>query len=223
MTTDIVKKSNTHVVMVVDASGSMRPYTDDTIGGFNSVIDDLMADTEQEYRITAILFSGPEFYHVHAINAAPDDKVKLNRYSYRTMSNTALLDATGRTITEFQRRIKLDKNDKVVVYSITDGEENASKEYSFEIIRRMIDDLEATGQWQFNYLSQGVDGWKNAKRSGYKPSSYVGTQTVTGQTVSSTYSTVSRHTRSYSRGDNETVVDRAKEEFSPEDLRENKS
>lgn len=169
----------THVLMLIDASGSMQRHRDDTIGSFNAYLDTLAADGGK-YAITVALFSSREFYHVHARSlAAGNPKLRLDDDSYRTMGMTALYDATGRTITEFiDSHEELAPEDRVVMVTLTDGAENNSVVWSHTTVKPLIKGLEAGGQWDFLYLAQGFDGWSNALNMGYQANSYVGTVSV---------------------------------------------
>lgn len=209
----------THVLMIVDASGSMTPYIDDTIGGYNRIIDDLIADKEKDYRVTTVLFSNNERYKVLFSNKIPNEFVKLTTDDYRTAGTTALLDATGRAVTDFRDSVELGVEDLVLVYTTTDGHENASSEWTTEGIKDMIRSLESTGRWKFSFLSQGVENWDNSARMmGYSRDSYVGTRHVGGQSTQASYNTVSENIRKRSRGEQSSFEDDAKRSFAPDEL-----
>lgn len=197
----------THVLCIIDESGSMDPHRTDTIGGFNSFIDDLAADTEQQYEVTVVLFSSRQRYRVHAKALPPGDpKLRLDVGSYRPGGFTALLDATGRAINDHVAHIGSivaagqPRPDQVICLSITDGEENHSVEYTFPIIKSLIEVLRQSGIWDFRYLAQGLDGWRQAGAMGYTAADYVGTQVVTSESSLATYNTVSDVTRARARG-----------------------
>lgn len=169
----------THVLMLIDASGSMAPHRNDTIGSFDTFLGSLIGDGDN-YSITVALFSSREFYHVHARGLeAGNNNLRLDTDSYRTMGMTALYDATGRTITEFiDSHQELDPEDRVIMVTVTDGAENHSGTWRKETLKPLIQQLETGGQWQFMYLAQGLDGWDDARDMGYQANSYVGTVSV---------------------------------------------
>lgn len=211
-----------HTLMIVDASGSMTPFRQDTIGGFNGYIDELAKDTANKYTVTAVLFANPTFFRVHAagieVHGGLIGAAKLDEVSYTPMGMTALLDATGKAITEFEQVVQLAEGDKVVVVSITDGEENASREYSFEAIASLIEDRKAKG-WEFVFLAQGFDGWQQASRMGYAARDYGGTRTMHTNSVTGTYRAAAATTRGMASGMSVPVADWMGQEVGADEVR----
>lgn len=184
----------THVIAIIDASGSMAPYRKDTVGGFNGYIDTLIADSSNEYSISTVLFSSRNYFHQHCL-AVPltDDKARLEFADYDTRCTTALFDATAKAINSFvETHPELGAGEQVLVVSVTDGEENDSIDFTADAVKSMIKILESTGKWKFIYLSVGLDGWKQAASMGYNANSYVGTQALRGETVSAAYTTAGK-------------------------------
>lgn len=192
----------THVIMILDASSSMIPYRSETIVGYNSYIADLEKDEHNEYTVTTVTFSSHNYFHIHASKLKPGDpNLIISAADYTPRGNTALLDATGRVVTEFkQTHGGLGENDKVIVVTTTDGEENDSREFSYRTIKALMDALRDTGKWEFVFLAQGFDGWTQASRMGYRDTGYVGTQVVSRGTVEGGYRAASTVTGDFSRG-----------------------
>lgn len=195
-------KPRTHVLFIIDASGSMAPYRDDTIGAFDGFLNTLTADSGIDYLITVALFSSREFYKLHAHELAPNDpKLRLDADSYQTRGLTALLDATGHTLTTFiDTHNKLGDHETVQVVSITDGAENNSINWTHESVASLINALRRGGKFQFTYLAQGFDGWRQASRSGYRADDYVGTRSIDTESTTGLYNTAGEVIKTRSRG-----------------------
>lgn len=126
------------LVLVLDKSGSMYGLESDTIGGYNAMIakeKDLDVDT----KVTTVLFNNKVDILTDRsnINSLSDMTTK----DYRVGGSTALLDAVGNTIAKISDTPGIsDKDHKVIFVIITDGQENASTEYSKATIQKMISD-----------------------------------------------------------------------------------
>lgn len=190
------KPATTHVLMIVDMSGSMEPLADDVRGGFNTYVTDL-AKEAGNYRLTACLFD-TEFIPL-CTDAALADVPRLTTRNYVPRAGTALRDAVGKTVHEFDLRVTLADGDRVLVVIQTDGEENSSREYTWEAIRTLIKDREATGVWSFIYLGAGMDTWAQASQMGVQPGSYVHTSASRVGTRS-TYGGLTRGTAAFAAG-----------------------
>jgi len=186
----------THVLMIVDMSGSMGDLAADVRVGFNTYVTDL-ADQPGTYRLTATLFD--QRYMPLCADAELSAVPKLTPANYSPAGMTALLDAVGRTVGDFETRVQLGGTDRVLVVIQTDGHENASTEWTWEAIQRLIKDREATGRWSFVYLGAGADTWSQASRMGVDRNSYVNTS-ATSRGTRSTYDGLTRGTVSFAAG-----------------------
>ena len=195
----------THVIMLIDKSGSMYPFEDDVRGGFNSYLDDLGKDTEVDYSVTVALFD--DKYELLCNSKSPNEAPRLTKDNYQVSNSTALLDAVGKSITDFEKLGKLteDSTDRVLLVINTDGRENSSHEFDNTTIRQMIADREAvvdglpTGKWSVLYLGQHAEAWAEADNLGIRRGSTVSVGRTGGQTMSS-YSSLSSGTGKFSRG-----------------------
>lgn len=133
--------------LIIDRSGSMTGRESDVIGGVNRFIDDQKKEPGEAY-LTLVQFDHEyeQVYHGMPIPYAP----AFNKYAPR--GSTALLDAVGRTIAGLEQTAKATNADKVIVCIITDGQENASREFSRDQIRELITAKERGGKWAFIYL-----------------------------------------------------------------------
>lgn len=190
-------KPTTHVLPIVDMSGSMGHLADDVRGGFNTYVEELRADTEKNYRLSVTLFD-TEFIPL-CVGAELCDVPELTAANYRPRGMTALLDAVGKTITEFESATTLGDDDRVLVVVQTDGQENRSREYTAAAVAALIKEREATGKWSFVFLGAGPDTWRQADAMGFAHGSTVSLD-ASSQATRGSYSGLGDATRSYSRG-----------------------
>lgn len=147
------------IIFIMDRSGSMTGFSEDTIGGFNSFIEKEKEKDINTY-VTTILFDNDYeiLYERKEINKVE----KLTEKEYWPRGSTALLDAIGKTITSFERKI----DGKALVVIMTDGYENASVEFSKKQIKEMIDKHD----WEFIYLGAEIDSYSEASQFGFSKS-----------------------------------------------------
>jgi uncharacterized protein with von Willebrand factor type A (vWA) domain len=146
------------ILMVVDRSGSMQSIAQDAIGGYNRFLAE-QKSIPGEANLTLILFD-------HEYSIAYSGKLafaaELNSQNYVPRGATALNDAIGRALGE----LSIKRPEKAIVCVLTDGQENASKEWKSELIRKRIAEAEAAG-WQFHYLSAAPSGFADANTLGF--------------------------------------------------------
>lgn len=162
-----MKKNFTELVFILDKSGSMSGLENDTIGGFNSMLEKQKA-VDGECRITTVLFDNSytllhDRIDIHAVSL-------MTNTEYFVGGSTALLDAIGLTINKLvsvQRNTAEDyRADKVMFVIITDGEENSSREYSADKVRSMIEHEKEKYGWEFIFLGANIDAVQTAQRFG---------------------------------------------------------
>ena len=153
----------TEIIAILDRSGSMQSIITDAIGGFNAFIDE-QRKVAGEARMSVVLFD-TEYemvYQARPIADAPH----LTRDTYVPRGSTALLDAIGRAMNEQGKRIAEEKwADNVIVCILTDGQENASREFKTDTIKPMIEHAEKNG-WAFVYLGANQDAFAVASAYG---------------------------------------------------------
>ena len=162
-----MKNDVTELVFILDSSGSMESLTDDTIGGFNSVLKE-QSEKEGKVLVTTILFSnGSRMIH----DRLPIKEVPaMTRNDYRASGCTALMDAIGdaiRHIVDIHRYARPEDVPGETLFVITtDGMENASHRYSSEQVRRMVKHEEEKYGWEFIFLAANIDAAETAERIG---------------------------------------------------------
>ena len=162
-----MKKNLTELVFILDKSGSMSGLEKDTIGGFNSMLDQ-QSKVDGECVITTVLFDNRyELLHdrIDIRSVQP-----ITGKEYFVGGSTALLDAIGRTIHKIDTAQKNTTEDyraeKVMFVIITDGEENASRHFSSAQIRQMIQHQKERYGWEFIFLGANIDAVETAGRFG---------------------------------------------------------
>jgi len=159
-------KNLTEVVFILDRSGSMSGMEDDTIGGFNSMIDK-QKNSEGEALVSTILFD----YETEVLHdRVPLSEIKpITEKDYWVRGSTALLDAIGKSIKHIKNIHKYareeDRPDKTLFCITTDGMENASIIYSYQQIRKMVEAQKEKG-WEFLFLGANIDAIETASNIG---------------------------------------------------------
>ena len=161
----IRKNKVTEIVFILDRSGSMGGLESDTIGGFNSFIEK-QCQMEGETIVTTVLFD--DRYEI-LWNGVDGEKAKLTEKEYYVRGTTALFDAVGKTILDVRRRLKTAKKkeepEKVIMVITTDGMENASREFSMEKVRKLVEQQTKEG-WEFLFLGASLDSAREARDMG---------------------------------------------------------
>lgn len=162
-----MKSGLTEIVCILDKSGSMNSLRSDTIGGFNSFIDQQKKLPGDAY-VTLALFNGSyEIAHDHIKLV---DLPELDESTYIPDGYTALFDAVGRTITNIGERLSAtdesERPEKVIVTIITDGHENASSDYTKTRIKEMIEHQTSVYSWEFLFLGANIDAATEAESIG---------------------------------------------------------
>jgi hypothetical protein len=160
---------NTHIYVLLDRSGSMEAIRDDVIGGFNAFLAEQQADGD-DARLTLVQFDTQDPAEVVAADVPIRAVRPLTAATFVPRGGTPLLDATGRLIARADARAAVTslahEPEHIVFLTITDGEENSSREFSRSTILRMVREREARG-WTFAFLSAGLDAYAEAGGLGY--------------------------------------------------------
>jgi uncharacterized protein YegL len=147
------------IVLIVDKSGSMSSTQSDVIGGFNTFIEKQKAEPGRAF-VTLTLFDSEVTRRYTRLPIA--EIVPLDRANYVPGGNTALFDAVGATLVSLE---KAATSGKVVVVIMTDGAENASREYTLAALRAKIEQKQEDG-WAFVFLGAGLDAFAQSAMLG---------------------------------------------------------
>ena len=161
-----------HLYVLLDRSGSMASMADDVIGGFNHLLAEQQADGN-DARMTLVQFDGGDPQEVIADAVPIAEMTPLDAATFVPRGNTPLLDATGILLGRAAARVTQRAADglpaeELVVVSITDGHENASREFTLTAVRQLIDAHTAAG-WTFVFLGAALDVYGEAGGLGYDP------------------------------------------------------
>ena len=162
-----MRKDLTELVFILDRSGSMRGLEADTIGGFNSLVEK-QKNEEGEAFISVVLFDDVSevlYDRIPVGNIEP-----MNSSQYYVRGCTALLDAVGGAIHHIGNVHKYareeDRPAKTLFVITTDGMENASRMYSYEKVKQMIEKQKEKYGWEFLFLGANIDAVRTAGRFG---------------------------------------------------------
>lgn len=162
-----MKENLTELVFILDRSGSMHGLIDDTIGGFNSLIEK-QRGVEGECVVSTVLFDSRSTV-LH--DRVPLSAVKpMTRSDYIPRGNTALIDAIGGAVKhignvhKYAREEDVPHNTMFVI--ITDGMENASRLYTSDKVKAMIERQKERYGWEFIFIGANIDAVETAKEFG---------------------------------------------------------
>lgn len=164
-----MKKNLTELVFILDESGSMSGLTSDTIGGFNSLIAKQKKE-EGEALVSTVFFSNNSkvIHDRLKLKAVP----KLTDRDYVPSGCTALLDAVGDAVHHIANIHKYareeDVPEKTLFVITTDGMENASRKYSHEDVKKLIERVQEEKGWEFVFLGANIDAAETADSIGIR-------------------------------------------------------
>lgn len=161
-------RNRTNIIFLLDKSGSMHMVRRETIDGFNGFIEEQKQDNPNA-RMTLVLFSNS--IETKYVGKRITEVDKLNKATYSPHGLTALYDAIGIGVKEFDQYLEKegsDSDDKNIVIVLTDGMENSSTMYDKNDITKLIAEKERRG-WKFVYLGANVDAYEEASKAGFNP------------------------------------------------------
>ena len=164
-----MKKNLTELVFILDRSGSMAGLEGDTIGGFNAMLQKQRGEPGEALISTVLFDNKTEVIH----DRVPLDRVSaLTEKEYFVRGCTALLDAVGGAIHHIGNVHKYareeDRPEKTLFVITTDGMENASRRYTYDKVRAMIERQREKYGWEFLFLGANIDAAREAARFGIR-------------------------------------------------------
>ena len=139
------KKHQVHNLIILDESGSMQSIKPTIIAGFNELVQTIQGIEkqfpDQEHTISFLTFNslGQKFHH---FNHPVAKLQKINEKNYNPDSGTPLFDAMGHSLLKVKHHLEGQTDYNVLVTILTDGEENASKEFSGADIKKLVEELQ---------------------------------------------------------------------------------
>lgn len=146
-------------LIILDESGSMEIIKNATITGFNEVVQTVKGVEkqfpEQEHFVSLVTFNGLGI-KTKLFNKKVKSLKEIDEKTFQPDASTPLYDAIGFSVNRLRREIESAENASVLVTILTDGEENASTEYTGAAVKKLIDELKRAG-WTFTYIGANHD------------------------------------------------------------------
>jgi len=162
-----MKKGLTELVFILDRSGSMAGLEEDTIGGFNAMMEKQKRQ-EGEALVSTVLFNSQS--QVIHDRARVKDITPMTREEYCVGGSTALIDAIGGAIHHIGNVHKYARAEDLPEHTLfvitTDGMENSSRQYSSDKVKAMIQRQKEKYGWEFLFLGANIDAVETAGRFG---------------------------------------------------------
>ncbi len=214
-----MKDNYTHISVILDRTGSMESIRDDTIGGFNAFLNAQKADPGLA-SLTLVQFDSQDPYEIVHQFKPLTEVPELTRETFVPRASTPLLDAIGRGINDLEKSLaditENERPSRVVMVLITDGQENASREFRKDQIEKMIKEKQEKAAWQFVFLSADLAAIGDALATGMRPAAVMA-HDKDGHGTSAAWAALSRSISDYRRGNKEDVSftdeDRAKQDI----------
>lgn len=197
VTEEIITPTNekTQIICILDTSGSMSSIINDSIGGFNTFLKQ-QRDLKDEATLTVALFD--DTYNLLYDNIDIKKVEDITNKVWIPRGTTALYDAIGKTINTVRAnhaKLGNERPSKVLVCIVTDGQENASREYKLDDIKKLIKNCEEDN-WNFIYLAANQNAFEVGSSFGVSMGNTY-TYTASGQGVAFMSSVLNEASVSY--------------------------
>ena len=164
-----MNKDLTEIVFILDRSGSMAGLEDDTVGGFNAMVEKQKKEPGEALLSTVLFSDESEVVY----DRTDIRKVEpMTDRQYRVGGCTALLDAIGGAVHHIANVHKYareeDRPGKTIFVITTDGMENASRRYRYEDVQKMVKHEQEKHGWEFLFLGANMDAISAARRFGIR-------------------------------------------------------
>ena len=167
-----MSKNRLYAHILLDRSGSMDECRDTTISAFNEYVNSLRTDPKVSARISLTLFDDQSIDLVFD-RVKASDIPKLTRETFVPRGMTPLNDAIGRTAAEIEKTVLRDR-ENVAFVILTDGLENASREYTRAAVKKLLERCQAEKNWLVIYLGANQDAFAEGAARGATPGNTMG-------------------------------------------------
>lgn len=183
-----------HVGVVLDRSGSMEDCRTDAVGAVNSYLRQVKDDKAMQAIVSLIIFDS-QGIDVIRDRVAAASCPELAAAEYQPRAQTPLLDAVGHGVAHLDRRKEV--AERCILAVMTDGLENASREYTKDTIKALLDRKQKEDGWLVLYLGAGHDAWSQASALGLHAGNVAGfDKSAIGATMSKIASRSARYASS---------------------------
>lgn len=168
---DMNSKKRVFNLIILDESGSMASIYEEALSGVNETLQTIRSakkdHPEQEHFVTLVAFDSSHYNQIYKVTPA-DQALDITTDQYRPFACTPLFDAMGKAITDLNSHLdkigtsEEDVENVVLVTIITDGYENASKEFTGSAIKALVEKMSEKG-WVFTYIGANQDVFKVAE------------------------------------------------------------
>lgn len=161
-----MKKGKSEVIIVLDRSGSMSSIKSDMEGGFKAFLD------KQKKEDGECFVSLYQFDNEYEAVFENKDIQELNEISIEPRGSTALLDAVGKTTNSVGERLSKtpeeERPETVIMAVITDGAENASREFTREQVKKLVEHQSTKYNWKYVFMGANQDAVMNGANYGFQ-------------------------------------------------------
>jgi hypothetical protein len=189
------------VTLLLDKSGSMSAVRDATIEAVNAYLDTLKEQSGTLFSLVQFDSNGLE---KTCVRTPIEQSPRLDKSNYIPAASTPLVDAAVKTIHAVDASLsQFEKRPKVVFAIQTDGQENASTEYTMADLNKLIKDKTVEG-WQFVFMGCGIDAYDQAAQMGIATADTM-SYNATAESTKSAFASAAMNTRSYLNGASATA------------------
>lgn len=198
-------KNTSHVIFLLDDSGSMQSCRDTTISGYNEYLDSQKADAEKTGIKTFVSLYKFDGYNVNCVfDRKPVDEANhISRDDYNPQGMTNLYDGMGGVMMAVNKNLEANKKadrDSVIVTVLTDGGENSSKTFNNLDIKQMVEKCEGKN-WGFMFLGANIDAFAVGSRLGFNVNNTIQYDTNNmGSTIRAASAMTTRMKSAYASG-----------------------
>ena len=162
-----VSKKSTHVALVLDKSGSMGTCWQEAMNGFNAQLEVILANADKGGKTTVSLITFNTNVDILQDGVNPDSVKKLDQTNYCPEGGTAMYDAVWEAIKVLEAKDDKGAETAFLVVTISDGEENSSRNVSVQQLAAKVAELNLSERWTFAYIGANQDLSKVSEHLGF--------------------------------------------------------